>query len=180
MDKQMHQKIYYILTVVVLSVIIMLCGCSGEKVKPVNPLMKFLPMEKDIPGWALVDSVMIFDSEGLWEYINGGAEQFLKYGFKQVLVGEYADSLETNILLEIFEMTDSAAAAGIYLDRANDSGAVVGLGYASSMQDYYLNFVNDRYLVTLTGFDSGIRYFNGIVKIATAVDDKIKKYKVRR
>ena len=158
----------------------MIFGCSVEKVKTVNPLMKFLPAENDIHGWAMIDTAEIYDRDGLWVYIDGGAEQYLKYGFEQVLTCEYADSLGTGIVLEIFEMTDSAAAAGIYGEKSNDSGKIVGLGFASSLQDYYLNFVNDRYLVTLTGFETGSQNLNGLIKIAAAVDDKIKDAQKRR
>ena len=161
-----------IITLSLLAVIV-LCFCAEEKPEPVNTLIKFLPSGDEIPGWAMIDTVEIFKGEDLYLYINGGAEQYLHYGFKQVLACDYADSFETQITVEIFEMTDTAGATGIYLDRAGEAGELVGLGRMSSLQDYYLNFVNDRYLVTLTGFEHSSRNLSGMIKIATAVDDRI-------
>ncbi len=170
MTRKLDRRI--IITILLLAVVL-LCFCSEEKTEPVNLLLKFLPSGDEIPGWAMIDTVEIYKGEDLYLYINGGAEQYLHYGFKQVLACEYADSFETQISVEIFEMADTAAATGIYLEKAGEAGELVGLGRLSSLQDYYLNFVNDRYLVTLTGFEQNSRNLNGLIKIATAVDDRI-------
>ncbi|PKK81941.1 MAG: hypothetical protein CVT49_16285 [candidate division Zixibacteria bacterium HGW-Zixibacteria-1] len=175
MDKQMNKIKYFILISIVLSAMMGTWGCSKDKDKSVGALVKFLPTEKDVPGWAAADSAETYDKEGLWEYIDGGAELYLKHGFKQVIACEYADTFDTHILIEIFEMNSPSAAAAIYDEKANDSGSITGLGDKSSMQDYYLNFTRGRYLVTLTGFEESYRNFDGLVKIAAAVDDLIQK-----
>lgn len=171
----MKRNKYIMIILVVLSVMIVQWGCSSGKNKAAERLMSLLPTEKEVPGWARVDSAEVYDKEGLWEYIDGGAEQYLKHGFKQVVSCEYADTFDTHILLEIFEMNNAGAAEAIYTDRTDDSGSIKGLGDKSSIQDYYLNFTRGPYLVTLTGYEENYRNLDGLIKIAANVDDLIKK-----
>ncbi|MEW5923290.1 MAG: DUF6599 family protein [Candidatus Zixiibacteriota bacterium] len=171
----MKKDKYIVIILVVLSVMVVQWGCTNEKEKAAERLMSLLPTEKGVPGWAMVDSAEVYDKEGLWEYIDGGAELYLKYGFKHVITSEYADTFDTHILLEIFEMNNASAAAGIYADKADDSTSIAGLGDRSSIQDYYLNFIRGPYLVTLTGYEENYRNLDGLIKIAANVDDLIKK-----
>lgn len=71
------------------------------------------PLSTDtIRGWEVAGTRM-YDGNGLWGYINGGADIYLEYGFERVYVQEV---LHNDHLLKIdaFDMTDSVAAFGIF------------------------------------------------------------------
>jgi len=55
----------------------------------------------------------VFDGNSLWGYINGGADIYLEYGFKQVLVQEISHK-NSNYKIEIYRMIDMESAYGIF------------------------------------------------------------------
>lgn len=66
----------------------------------------------DFPGIQVTKSDS-FTGQGLWGYMNGGADLYLEYGFQKLYVREYAWQGE-KLKLEIFIMSDPASAFGIY------------------------------------------------------------------
>ncbi len=46
--------------------------------------MRLLPLESDLKGWKLDGEPQSAEGIGLFELINGGAEEYVKEGFKRV------------------------------------------------------------------------------------------------
>ncbi|RPI04869.1 MAG: hypothetical protein EHM64_08550, partial [Ignavibacteriae bacterium] len=67
-----------------------------------------------IGGWTRSDPVTIYSGTDLFKLIDGGADIFLEYGFKKVVVQRYSDRNENSIDIEIYEMEDSSSAYGIF------------------------------------------------------------------
>jgi len=72
-------------------------------------------------GWSLTGQSEIYRKDGLFGYIDGGAEIFLQYGFVDLSVNRYRSSAKTNpervITLEIYRMQSPADAFGIFSVR---------------------------------------------------------------
>jgi len=66
------------------------------------------------PGWQKSGNVQKFKANNLYGHINGGAELFLEFGFKELQVQRYSKS-EFELNLEIYQMENPTAALGIYL-----------------------------------------------------------------
>jgi hypothetical protein len=58
--------------------------------------------------------ISVYDGESLWGYINGGADVYLEYGFDSLIV-KINDYNNEQIKTEIYDMSDSLSAFGIYL-----------------------------------------------------------------
>ncbi len=69
-----------------------------------------------IPGWTLTGEVETFNREGLYGYIDGGAEIVLPYGFLEVAVARFepATGGDREIVLEIYRMAAGEDAYGLY------------------------------------------------------------------
>jgi hypothetical protein len=69
-----------------------------------------------IPGWTRTDPAETFNREGLYGYIDGGAEIVLPYGFLELSVSRYrpANGGEKEITLEIYRMATGEGAFGLY------------------------------------------------------------------
>jgi hypothetical protein len=84
-----------------------------------------------ITGWVLSGSPRTFPKEGLYGYIDGGAEVFLQYGFRDLtvfdLVPDKAAGPRKAITLEIYRMGSSKAAFGIFSTR-REGGEPVSAG----------------------------------------------------
>ena len=136
-------------------------------------LSPFLPKEGEIDSWKPVGKLEKAVGDDLFILINGGAEIYHEYGFKQVVMQEYQNDNQKSINVEIYEMNDAASAFGIYTFKTSPNGKEIELGQAAVFEDYYLNFWKNNFLVTLTGFDTDQETIEGIIAISRAIDSKM-------
>jgi len=169
----MHRDYRSLIVLLIFSFFVLLCA-SDTHPFPTQNLLKFLPSTGEVKGWQRDDSPQEYRGEDLYEYINGGAEIYHDYGFKQVVVQDFRNRNEKAISLEIFEMEDAESAFGIYTFKTRSEDKKVSFGSDGQLSDYYLNFWKGNLLVTITGFDEDKETIEGLRELARAVDAKIK------
>lgn len=140
---------------------------------PLLDLVKFLPGRADLQGWAPKDKPQLYKGDDLFLYIDGGAEIFHEYGFRQVITQDYANPAGKTMTLDIFEMATSECAYGMYSFKIGAKGKSLPIGQDASLEDYYLHFWKGRCLVTITGPDGGPDSLSGIERIGRSVDARI-------
>lgn len=140
---------------------------------PPADLSVYLPKAGDAPGWTPTGEAQHYTGDDLFVYIDGGAEIYQEYGFKQVLAQDYKNASGKSVTLEIYEMIDPSAAYGIFTFKASDKGRAVAIGQAAELDDYYLNFWKGSFLVTTVGFDESEECRRGVVDLSKAADSKI-------
>lgn len=148
-------------------------SCSGSESSKKTDLQSLLPKSGDVPGWSTSGEPLEFAGDDLWSLINGGAEIYHEYGFEKVLAQEYSDESGHSVSVELYQMTGPASAYGIYTFKSGDEGEILNLTNGGLLEDYYLNFWKDRFLVTITGFDSDRETIEGLKAIAAFIDGKI-------
>ena len=136
-------------------------------------LRAFLPAAGDLQVWEPKPDFQHFKGDDLFLYIDGGAEIYREYGFKQVVVQDYRDKNGRSITLEIFEMDGPESAFGMFTFKSTPKGRPYGIGQEARLDDYYLNFWKGPCLVTLTGFDAGQECVQGLLQIARAVNARM-------
>ena len=136
-------------------------------------LRAFLPAAGDLQIWEPKPGFQHFKGDDLFLYIDGGAEIYREYGFKQVVVQDYRDKNGRSITLEIFEMDGPESAFGMFTFKSTPKGRPYGIGQEARLEDYYLNFWKGPCLVTLTGFDAGQECVQGLLQIARAVNARM-------
>ena len=72
-----------------------------------------------IPGWTRTGDAETYTKDGLYGYIDGGAEIVLQYGFKELAVFKFepaavAEGATKGLVLEIYRMASGEAAFGLY------------------------------------------------------------------
>jgi hypothetical protein len=147
------------------------------EIKPSPPLQNlkaFLPQKNELKNWKGEKASRLYKGEDLFLYIDGGAEIYHEYGFKQVLVQDYKSADGKSLTLEIFELANSECAFGIFTFKSSGKGRTIAVGQDGQLEDYYLNFWKGNILVTLTGFDGSPQVIQGLLLIANSVDAKIK------
>ncbi len=136
-------------------------------------LSTFLPAAADLREWTRKDPPQPFKGDDLFLYIDGGAELYREYGFRQVIAQDYRNAKGKIISLEIFEMASSEAAYGMFTFKSSAKGKPTAVGQDGRLEEYFLNFWKGPCLVTLTGYDAGTECIRGILEIARAVDARI-------
>lgn len=133
-----------------------------------------MPQESETGEWRKDGPPLEYKGDDLFLYIDGGAEIYHEYGFKQVIVQDFRNRRGKSISLEIFEMSNAASAFGIYTFKAHPGGRELAIGGEARLADYYLNFWKGNFLVTLTGLDQDEEVPKGLEVIARAVEARIE------
>ncbi len=147
------------------------CGGPGPRDAGITGLA---PVAGEVEGWAPITEAQIFEGEELFDLINGGAEIYHEFGFRQALAQDFSGPEQRLVALEIFEMKDSAAAYGTYSFKISGSGRTLEMSDEAMLEDYYLNFRGGPYVVTLTGMSDDEITMQGVTGIARAVAKKIQ------
>ena len=83
-----------------------------------NAQSKNDPSELQLPdsldGWPKITDDRIFNQENLYDYIDGGAELYLSFGFSKVFNRIYSNASGQEILVDIFYMNSSQDAFGVF------------------------------------------------------------------
>lgn len=162
----------YLITLLLLTIPLTLWNCSGEKKYSGND-SSLLPSSGIEGDWRPVDTLRTFAGQDLFKLINGGAEIYHEYGFVKISTLEYANSGGKNIIVELYEMTDPAAAYGACSFKTGRNGEILKIGNDARLEGYFLNFWKNKYLLTLVGFDSEKETRQGLVAIAKVIEGRI-------
>ncbi len=110
----------------------------------------------DVVTWKIPESPQDYFPEILFEYINGAAEIYLSYDFKELTVGQYekGDS-NASLIIEIYDMGTEINSFGIYSAERFPDSQFISLGSQGYLEEETLNFIVGKYYVKLLCFDSG-------------------------
>jgi hypothetical protein len=112
----------------------------------VTDFSKILP--KSILGWEAVQKDAVYDRQTLYDYLDGGAEVYLAFDFKQVFVRKYSGPGQNEIACDIYDMGSSAEAFGVFSCDRQDEEA--GIGQESEYGPGLLRFWQGPYFVSVT------------------------------
>ena len=75
---------------------------------------KLLPTSAEMDGWEVIQNRLIRDDTGLFSYMNGGAELYRAFNFKNLAVREFEGRESGVIQIELFRFKTDADAFGLY------------------------------------------------------------------
>ena len=81
--------IFRLQCVVVASALVIGCGSGEEPTVGGTGLAELLPVASSMNGWQIADGPTDYDSETLYEYLNGGAPLYLDFGFQRLVHVRY-------------------------------------------------------------------------------------------
>ena len=145
---------------------ILACVCKAEAV----------PMEKLVPtymsGWKSDGQDAAYDRKTLYDYIDGGAEVYLAYGFRQVLARRLLRTGQPAITVDLFDMGSSADAYGIF--SFEREGADVGIGQDSEYAAGFLRFWKGNFFVSVLADRETPESREAVMEIGRAIASNIK------
>ena len=120
----------------------LLVQCGGGNVKELSQLIP-----DSVLDWEVSEEGISYDRETLYGYMNGGAEVYLAFDFKQVFVRRYSRGGDDEIVLDIYDMGSPQEAFGVFSCDREDEEA--GIGQDSEYGFGMLRFWKGRYFVTI-------------------------------
>ncbi|MBD3850803.1 MAG: hypothetical protein IFK93_05865 [Acidobacteria bacterium] len=102
--------------VFVVAILAIGCGAGEEPSVDGTGLVDLLPTASSMDGWQIADGPTEYDSEGLFEYLNGGAPLYLDFGFQGMVHVRYqlGDDPLASVTLDVFDMGSDLGAFGLY------------------------------------------------------------------
>jgi hypothetical protein len=125
-------------------------GVSGCKKKDANPF----PASGAVMGWEKTSETRTFEPKDLWQYIDGGSEQFIQAGVVSTTTSDYKYQGQIETVVDVYTMSGPDGAQTILergqtKDAQNVSLGDEGLQYAQSV-----SFRKGRYLVRIVAYES--------------------------
>ncbi len=125
-------------------------ACSGSERDTAPDTASSFPTPD---GWSIVGDVLTFDSESLYQQINGAADAYLSYGFEQLRVADLSDGTHT-VTVSLYEMSTPLSAFGIYRTEVPPSEAALDIGTEARMAlPYQAMLLKDRFYVKVDALE---------------------------
>jgi hypothetical protein len=102
-------------------------------------------------GWTAPEPARTAAGNGLFELIDGGAELYHEFGFKRAASWSLETAERASIQIELYEMTDAAAAYGVWSLMQTGTYTRGTLGQGSLRFGYYRAFWSGAYFASVTG-----------------------------
>ncbi len=112
-----------------------------------------------VDGWQTGQDMENYNSDNLFEYINGAAESYLSFGFQELNVAEYRAG-GASVLVEVYRHASPEDAFGIYTQERPREGPFKSVGYQGYQSgeifcfvaaDYYIKIIGSRIKSDLAG-----------------------------
>jgi hypothetical protein len=131
-----------------------------------------LPDVAQVAPWRAARPPAEYDRTTLSNFIDGGAELYVQYGFARAIAAEYASGTDA-INCTVYEMSDSVAAFGVFSYFRTPQKAPVKVGDGGVRADLQLSFWQDRYFVTIETFSLNPATREGLSRFAEAMSARI-------
>ncbi len=109
----------------------------------------------EVEGWKLAGQPQLFSPETLYEYIDGGADLYLKYEFQALSVAEYRNDAGASVTVEVYRHRQPNHAFGIYSQERVPGADFLEMGAQGYYESQTLNFIQGGTYVKLTSDNTG-------------------------
>jgi hypothetical protein len=140
------------------------CLASAQELK--------LPEKDFSQGWTKEATALFFDGSGLFNYINGGAELFLEFGFADLQVQNYTKG-EQELGLEVYRMISPEAALGLYLMKCGKEAPVPEIKARNTGDFYQFIVLKSEYFILINNFRGKKEITPAMTKLAQKILESI-------
>lgn len=148
--------------------LLLVCGIF-TMANATSQLSTLLP--EGVHGWKAAGKDSIYNSTTLYDYIDGGAELYLSYGFKEVISRIYRKHGQPDVVVDIFDMTNSRNAFGVFtqsMERVDKS-----FGQGSHVSKGMVLFWKDCYYVSMVAHPESDESKKALAALASLIDGSI-------
>jgi hypothetical protein len=130
----------------------LLAGCASASS---GSLADSLPAGSALAGWKAAGETLTFDSDTLFDYINGASEYYFTYTFEEVATNRYLHETGAELNAEIWRFTAAEDAFGVFSGHSGGTAIAVGSAAEALLESgIRLVFWQDRCYVNLSAVDT--------------------------
>lgn len=134
-------------------------------------LAKALPPE--VLGWQKGEEDQVYGRDDIFDYLDGAGEIYLAFDFKFVFVRQYAKPDAPSIVAEIYQMSSSGDAYGIFTQDMD--GQEVRMGQEALYGAGLLRFWKDKVFVRIMADRETPEAREAVMKLGEALDSAIRE-----
>jgi hypothetical protein len=120
--------------------------------------------------WQISESKS-YTQDNLFEYINGGAELYISFGFTNVSSRIYTADDQPRIILDLFHMNSPRDAFGVFSFSAEKANADIGQG--AYLDQGVLLFWQDTYYISIMAYPETPESKDALLALARSIESKI-------
>jgi len=144
-----------------------MCGCKK------GSAALTLPASNEVAGWEKAGETRTYTAANLSDYIDGGAEQYLKAGFKSLSTADYKYQGKIDAVTDVYTMADENAARAIFeADPAGDA-KIIALGSAARVFHQSVIFRHGPYLVRVVAYQDTAQTGAALTALAQGVEKRL-------
>ena len=129
----------------------------------------------EIGGWQKAETIDVYNPDNLWNIINGAADNFLSYEFRELQVMEYTNPDDDYIRVEVYHHKDRKNAFGIYSQERPMEGNYIQVGAQGYQEGSILNFLAGDYYVKISSHNEEPATKEAVRKIAEKLAPVLEK-----
>jgi hypothetical protein len=131
-------------------IILYLAGCGQKTTSPATvSLRDVFPDDNAVSGWTRDGDTETYNSDTLFDLVDGQADAFFAYHFEEVAVQSYTGE-DTVLRIEIWQLATPADAYGLFTRNRSGEPAAIG-NEGDTDPGRRLAFWQDRYYVQVRG-----------------------------
>jgi hypothetical protein len=127
----------------------------------------------EMPGWKKPDAIQVFIPDNLYDYINGAADLYLTYDFKELQVAEYVRDDKASVIIEIYRHGSPTNAFGIYSQERLTNADFLDIGSQGYYEEKVLNFLSGTSYVKISSSNTAKDDRDILVRFAKSTDEKL-------
>lgn len=159
-------RIPLLLTLILILLIPPVGGAAAER-----KMMPNIQWPLEINGWTWDQEDRSYNRENLFDYINGAAEVYLAYNFRQAFVHRFTKAGQPDLVAEVYQLASAEDAYGVFsLERQDPE---VGIGQGSEFGGSLLRFWKGNSFVSILGEGPGKEIETAILSLGRALADKL-------
>lgn len=161
---------FLICLLVISSLFIKIPGLEGGRQ---GKLSQKIPLPSQIEGWKWNGDEETYNSQTIFDYIDGAGELYRSYNFQNLRIRRFAKPAQPSITLELYDMGSSEDAYGIFSFERQDEE--VNIGQGSEYGGGLLRFWKERYFVNIYSETDSPELKSVIFNLGRMVADSIKR-----
>ncbi len=156
------------LVVIATAIVIATLG-SGCKKAPVNAF----PASGAVAGWEKSSETRTFAAKDLWQYIDGGAEEYIAAGVVSTSTSDYKYQGKLEATVDVYTMGEQAGARKIFESGETKEEKTVQVGDAGRALAQSVLFRKGPYLVRIVAYESTPDSGQALLALAHGVEAKL-------
>jgi hypothetical protein len=166
----MRTRLRAAVTAAVVSAVLIAAGCRKQEATG-QPL----PASNQVAGWEKTGETRTYTAATLSDYIDGGAEQYLKAGFTSVSTSDYKFQGRIEAVADVYVMSNAAAAKTIYEADPAGNAKTIALGDAARAFSQSLVFREGPNLVRIVAYQETPDTQPALAELAQGIEKRLSK-----